>query len=84
MIAPLGRTPMDKKSGRSMQDYSKKLTRMIDDMTPWNREAKFNALRRKYGGDPDGDERVFVMLGAGEDPNDPLYKDAKIVKNKKG
>lgn len=74
---------MDKKSGRGMRDYSNRLKRMLDNMTPWDRDSRMNALRHKYGKHVSGDERVFVLLGAGEAPDHPLYKDAKVVKEAK-
>lgn len=78
LIAPLGRTPMDRKSGQSMERYSKRLERMFDDMTPWDKNSKFNAMRDRFSkirGDEE-DTQVVVMLGAGDNPDDPLYQGA--------
>lgn len=75
LVAPLSKTPMDQKGSRSLNSYSKKLERVLSDMTPWTKDSKFSALRRKYGKSM-GDSQILVTFNPTDDPDDPLFKDA--------
>lgn len=46
-VAVLSRTPMDRKSGRAMERYSKRLHKVLDDMVPWARSERTNSLLRR-------------------------------------
>lgn len=44
-VAPLARTPMDKKGGRSLDSYSRQLMHALDEALPWIAEKKHQAIR---------------------------------------
>lgn len=78
MLHPLGRTPMDEKSGRAMRDYSKSIEKMLDSLTPWESSTGHNlkSLRKKVKSGT-----VSVILDPGE-KNNPLYEGANIIRGK--
>jgi hypothetical protein len=73
MVAPLARTPQDKKGGRALDDYAKRVRRVLDGITPWlSRTTRVASLRAK------GEKgKIVVMLDSGDSPKDPLFKGAK-------
>lgn len=77
-LLPVGRTPMDEKSGRSMKSYVKDLGKMLDRLTPWRSGAR--RLANLRGKVKPGE--VVVMLDDGDTPNSPVFKDAKISKGR--
>lgn len=76
MVAPLARTPMDKKSAASMKKYAQDLTRGLENATPW-RNAPRSGVSRRDRVEPG---KVVVFLEEGEAPNDPLYAGAVIAR----
>jgi hypothetical protein len=44
---PLARTPMDKKGGRAMTQYSKRLLNALDEALPWKAKEKHDAIRKR-------------------------------------
>ncbi len=79
-LAPLARTPMDEKSGRSLQDYARQVEKMIDSLAPWTvqdkiRDGLTRKLRKKVASGT-----VVVITEASDSPNDPLFTGATIVK----
>jgi len=83
LVAPLSRTPMDRKGAQNQRTYSQKLQRSLEMLTPWSEDTKFNALRRKYGPSMRGEAQVIVSFDANDDPNSPLFKDAITTRIKK-
>jgi hypothetical protein len=75
-LAPLSRTPMDKKSGESMGKYAKQLERSFDAMVPWTEKSR--AKSRQFRNVEPG--KVTVILDAGDNPDNPLFKDARIAR----
>jgi len=78
-LMPLARTSMDKKAGSAQQSYSRSLERSLREATPWRKASgrvMSESLRRK--GLEDG--KVVVLLDGSESANDPLYADAKIIR----
>lgn len=77
-IAPLARTPMDKKMGKGLEKYARDLERQIDSLTPWRN--KFSSLRSrllKQGVKPG---EIAVILSPGDSADNPLFEGAKIIK----
>jgi len=79
-MTPLARTPMDRKSGRSMTKYSKSIKRFIDKVAPWKQLDAYRAKRRatKFSGLVPGE--MAVRLNPGERDDHPLIKGSKIIK----
>lgn len=75
-LMPLARMPQDKDSARSMQRYTTDIERMIRSLAPWQGVPGGRALKEKVGSG-----NVMVRLDTGDDPNDPLYKDAIRMKD---
>ncbi len=75
LTAPLGKTPMDRKGGQAMRAYAQRLDRTLAAMTPWTRDSKFTALRRKYGKSMK-DTQVIVTFDPQDDRESPLFKGA--------
>ena len=77
-IVPAARTAMDKKTGKSLGDYVKKLNKQLASALPWIKSQAGSNLAGLRGKVKSGE--VVVMLDAGETKNHPLYEDAKISK----
>lgn len=78
---PLARTPQSKKDAQSMHNYNKKYFRALENLTPWTAASKSSALNRKYSGViKESGKQVVVMLDANDDPSNPLFKGAHIIK----
>lgn len=73
-LAPLHRTPSDRKSAGAMQRYEKKLVRQLERALPW--EKRRSLPKNLEPG------KVVVLLSPGESPNIALYKGATIAKEK--
>lgn len=74
---PLARTAFDKDGGRALQQYGKKIDRMLDRMTPWRKRRGWARGLTKGKVEPG---EIVVMLDEGDSPNDPLFKDAKTTR----
>jgi hypothetical protein len=78
-VAPLSRTPMDRRSGDAINKYSKELSRALEDLTPWL--SKASALRATYGRKIKPGEIVVIPDESdGSLGTNPLYKDAKVLR----
>jgi hypothetical protein len=75
-IAPLSRTPMEKKGSSSLKDYEKKLSRVLDSLVPWQKRS--SSIARQRGKIEEG--KTIVILEGGESSKSPLFKDAKITR----
>jgi hypothetical protein len=74
-IAPLARTPMDKRGSSSLRDYGRKLERVLESWTPWRKRSQ---VRARQKGLKSGELRV--ILGPGEsDLAKTLFKDSKVI-----
>ncbi len=75
MLTPLARTAMSEEGGRAMDRYAKSVEKMLNSLTPW--EQPLSDLRRtvKSG-------TVVVIPDESDSPNDPLFKDATILKTR--
>lgn len=76
-LLPLARTPQDRRSARSLTDYQKRLTRVINGLTPWTTATRLAEMKHRYGSKM-GDSQIIVVLDANDDPNNPLYEGAII------
>ena len=45
-VAQAARTPMDKKSGKSIQNYVTKLHKMVDGLIPWRKDKNVERLKK--------------------------------------
>lgn len=73
-IAPMARTPMDKKSSSAMNNYAKKLDKQLDSLVPWqSRVATLGGLKGKVE-----EGKVTVLLDSDEIVDATLFKDASI------
>jgi translation initiation factor IF-2 len=77
-MLPIARTPMDRKSGKSMQDYYKSIDKMLESLTPWVAESKRRRNRIKRENLVPGE--AVVILGKGETASNPLYAGLKVVR----
>lgn len=50
-IAPAYHTPMSKKAGRAINRRMRKLSRLLDKMTPWREKDKIERLKQKTKSD---------------------------------
>ena len=48
-VAQAARTPMDKKSGKSIQSYVTKLHKMVDGLIPWRKKNNIERLKKLKG-----------------------------------
>lgn len=78
MIAPLARSPMERKAAQALADYGKALERALDDVVPWQKSPRRNAYLRRKGKIKSGE--VKVILDPGEAGDIGLYDGAKIVR----
>lgn len=76
-LMPLARSPMDKKGASGLADYQKKLERMLNAAVPWQKRA--SGRRESLRGKVKPGE-VVVILERGESANDPLYSDARTIR----
>lgn len=77
-MAPLGRTPMDKKSGRAMEKYYKGVVKNLENYAPWVTHSKRVLISAKERGKLKPGQ-LMVKFDANDDPNSPLYKNAKTL-----
>lgn len=82
-MAPLSRTPMDAKSGRSMQKYHKTVDKAIASLTPWSATTRLGGLRARYAHQMPEDQQILVIPDEHLPASDPLFKDAAIANEKK-
>lgn len=68
---------MDKKSGSALSDYSKTLERNLMSNTPWRKVSQARRERLSKHVKPG---EVAVILGSGDSSANPLFKDAKILR----
>lgn len=80
MMFPMARTPMDAKGSRAMQKYSKQVDEVLLSLAPWLKPKKARGSIRHHGKIKSGE--VVVVLDSGETADDPLYKNAKIIKSR--
>ena len=57
-IAPVARTPMDKKSGTSLQNYTRRLIKELDLLLPWKAKEKHDAIKERLKKPPQ--EKMWV------------------------
>ena len=75
-LAPISRTPMDKDGAKSLQDYDKQLEKMFRSWTPWDvKKWDKSYLRSKVKSGT-----IVVIPDGSDNLDDPLYKDATILK----
>lgn len=79
-VAQLARTPQTKQGATSMKKFAKSIQDHIENMTPWKKNRKSSGLRERLlkAGVKPGETVVF--LDSGDMPNDPLYKDANVIR----
>lgn len=77
-LVPLGRTPMDKKSGRAMEKYYNKVSNNLGNIAPWMTHSKRALIGAKERGKLKSGQ-LMVKFDANDDPNSPLYKNAKTL-----
>ena len=77
-IAPLSRTPMDKKGGHALADYGKSLERALEQMLPWQPSSRKTGYLRRRGRVKSGE--VKVILDRGESGDLDLFAGADIVR----
>lgn len=77
-IMPLARSPFGKKDATGVKQYGDKVHKAISDMTPWR--ARGSQLRERLLSMGVKPGEVVVLLDSNDLPNDPLYKDAKVIK----
>ncbi len=75
MLTPLARTSMSEEGGRAMERYGKQVERMLQGLTPWDQPLSEIRRQVKSG-------TIVVIPDASESPNDPLFKDATILKTR--
>jgi len=78
LLIPLARSTMDKNAAQGLDRYSRSIDRLFDSALPWRpaqsrRERLFRSGKLKSG-------EVAVILDAGDDPNNPLFKDVQVIK----
>ncbi len=49
---PIARTPMDRQSGSRLQKYSRHLSKLIDQLTPWQKEERKKRIRARLKAPP--------------------------------
>ncbi len=76
-IMPLAKTPMDEKGARALADYAKSVQKMLNGLTPWEKDKGLPTLGLR--GKVKSGEIVVIPDGT-VGPNDPLFKDAKVMK----
>ena len=76
-IAPVHRSPMDKDGGRALNDYTKKLEKLIDGLVPWKKRRGWARGLAKGSVKPG---EVVVVLDQGDVPNDPLFEGARTTR----
>jgi hypothetical protein len=79
MLMPLARSPMDKKSGKALQQYQKDVERMLSRLTPWIKGTLSRRRLQAMGVEPG---TVKVILEGGDSADDPLYKGAETIRSK--
>lgn len=67
---PLGRTPMDKKFGKELGRYSKRLSKNIEQaLVPWLEARRVEAIRKRLAKPPES--KTYDEHGNEVDLNDP-------------
>jgi len=79
LLAPLARSAMDKNTAQGLDKYSKSIDKLLDNSVPW-RPAHSRRERLLRNGMLKPGE-VAVILDAGEDANNPLFEDVKIIRD---
>lgn len=77
-IAPVSRTPMDKKSGRAMEKYYKEVVKGIENRAPWLTRRKRALINAKEKGKLVPGQ-LKVKFEANDDPNSSLYENAEVL-----
>ncbi len=75
MLTPLNRTTMSEEGGRAQERYARSVEQMLNSLTPW--EQPLSDIRRKVKSGT-----IVVIPDASDSPNDPLFKDATILKTR--
>jgi len=75
-MMPLARTPQTKQGAQSLRNYSQKIERALESMTPWASGSRFSALRRKYAGKMPEGSQVLVEFDAHDNPDGRLFAKA--------
>lgn len=70
---------MDKEGVRAMKKYSEDVEKTLDSLAPWLKRKKASRRLGAFGGKLKPGEAA-VMLDGGESANNPLFKNAKIVR----
>ena len=78
LLIPLARTAMDKNTAQGLDRYGKSIDRMFETALPWRPAQGRRERLFRRGGLQSGE--VAVVLDAGDDPNNPLFKDVKVIK----
>lgn len=77
MLIPLAQTPMDSKGGRAQAEYSKKVHKILANMTPWVRQSSRRGEHLRGKVKPG---ETVVLLGGSDRADFGLYKGAKVAR----
>jgi len=70
---PVARSPMSKKGGKSLSDYTKKLRRHITDyLTPWIKQRRIAEMKERLRRPPQS--KMYDENGREVDPNSDWWK----------
>jgi hypothetical protein len=78
-VAPMARTPMDKKGAGALRKYIDKLNANLRNALPWLKKEPVSG-RLAYLREKVKPGEVVVILDDGESKNDPLFEGAKIIR----
>ena len=68
---------MSEKGAREMERYTKRVQKMLDSMTPWNKKSILDARPNPYGLKSG---EVAVVLEGGESLPEDFIRDAKVIR----
>lgn len=57
-IAPIARTPMDRKGGNNLQKYTRRLLKELDSLLPWKAEERRRAIKERLSKPPQ--EKMWI------------------------
>lgn len=83
MIAPISRSIQDAKGARWMKDYTNSVDKTLREALPWKGQQRSSKLANLRASGKIKPGEVVVMLEAGESGNNPLFADARTVREKK-